>query len=133
MRILYVTTTFPVYSETFLQREVRALRDLGTDLQIVSLHKGNLEFEGLKIDRFRKPELLKLIWLFPWLILSRPALFWKHWKQLFQHLPKSGLNFWENLLGLGAVIVRERELLEENPILFIVSGPVLSRVWLVSF
>ncbi len=115
MRILYVTTTFPVYSETFLQREVRTLRDLGADLQIVSLHKGNMEFEGLKIDRFRKPELLKLIWLFPWLILSRPALFWKHWKQLFQYLPKSGLNFWENLLGLGAAIVREREFLEETP------------------
>ena len=63
MLILYVTTTFPVYSETFLQREVRGLRDLGADLQIVSLHKGNMEFEGLKIDRFRKPELLKLIWL----------------------------------------------------------------------
>ena len=115
MRILYVTTTFPVYSETFLQREVRGLRDLGADLQIVSLHKGNMAFEGLKIDRFRKPELLKLIWLLPWLILSRPAVFWKHWKQLFQYPPRSGLNFWENLLGLGAAIVREREILEEKP------------------
>ena len=115
MRILYVTTTFPVYSETFLQREVRALRELGANLQIISLHKGDQEFEGLKVDRFRKPELLKLIWLLPWLILSRPAIFWRHWKQLFQHPPRSGLNFWENLLGLGAAIVRESELLKEKP------------------
>ena len=35
MRILYVTTTFPVYSETFLQREAHALRELGVELKIL--------------------------------------------------------------------------------------------------
>ena len=44
MRILYVTTTFPVYSETFLQREAHALRDLGVELTIMSLHRGDAEF-----------------------------------------------------------------------------------------
>lgn len=115
MRILYVTTTFPVYSETFLQREVRALKALGATLRIVSLHRGDLEFENLKIDRFQKRELLELIWLLPWLIVSRPALFWNYWKGLFSRSPKSWLNFWENLLGLGAAIVRERSLREERP------------------
>jgi colanic acid/amylovoran biosynthesis glycosyltransferase len=115
MRILYVTTTFPVYSETFLQREVRALKALGADLSIVSLHRGDLEFENLKIDRFQKRELFQLIWLFPWLMVSKPSLFWKHWKALFSRAPRSWLNFWENLLGLGAAIVRERSLLMGKP------------------
>lgn len=115
MRILYLTTTFPVYSETFLQREVRALKALGANLSIVSLHRGDLEFEGLKIDRFQKRELFQLIWLLPWLIVSRPSLFWKHWRVLFRRSPKSWLNFWENLLGLGAAIVREKGLRGEKP------------------
>ena len=115
MRILYVATTFPVYSETFLQREVRALRTLGANLRIVSLHKGDLKFEGLEIDRFHKLELLKLFYLLPLLILFRPVFFWDHWKQLFRRRPRSWINFWENLLGLGAAIVRERDLKLDRP------------------
>jgi len=115
MRILYVTTTFPVYSETFLQREVRALKELGADLRIVSLHGGDSEFEGVEIDRFSKWELMKLFWLLPWLILSRFELFRKYLSDLFGAKPSYWLNFWENMLGLGAAIVRESLLREEKP------------------
>lgn len=115
MRILYVTTTFPVYSETFLQREVRALAELGAELHILSLHDGKDEFEGIKIDRFNKWELLKLVWLLPWLVLVRFGLFRKYIRDLFGARPRYLLNFWENLLGLGAAIVRERQLLENEP------------------
>lgn len=115
MRILYVTTTFPVYSETFLQREVRALKELGAELHILSLHGGEAEFEGIKIDRFSKWELLKLVWLLPRLILSRFALFRKYMGDLISAKPSYWLNFWENLLGLGAAIVREARLRDSNP------------------
>jgi len=115
MRILYVTTTFPVYSETFLQREVRALRSLGAELHIVSLHGGDAEFEGIEIDRFRKWELLKLVWLLPWLILSRFGLFWRYMGYLCGTRPRHWLNFWENLLGLGAAITREPQLRAGEP------------------
>ena len=57
MRILYVTTTFPVYSETFLQREVHALRELGVELTILSQHRGEPEFDEFEIDCFSKWEL----------------------------------------------------------------------------
>jgi len=115
MRILYVTTTFPVYSETFLQREVRALKELGADLRILSLHEGDSEFEGIEIDRFSKWELMKLLWLLPWLVLSRFKLFRKYLGDLLGSKPSYWLNFWENMLGLGAAIVRESSLREEKP------------------
>lgn len=115
MRILYVTTTFPVYSETFLQREVRALKSLGAELHILSLHGGDAEFEGIRIDRFRKWELLQLVWRLPWLILSRFRLFWRFIRHLFGARPRHWLNFWENLLGLGAAITREPQLRECEP------------------
>ncbi len=115
MRILYVTTTFPVYSETFLQREARALAELGADLQILSLHGGDAEFEGIAIERFSKWELLELFWLLPWMIIFRFALFRKYIGELFGTKPRYWLNFWENLFGLGAAIVRESWLQERKP------------------
>ncbi len=115
MRILYVTTTFPVYSETFLQREVRALVGLGAELHILSLHGGDAAFEGVAIDRFRKRELLTLLWRLPWLAITRFALLREFLGSLFRYRPRYWLNFWENLLGLGAAIAREPFLRDCQP------------------
>ncbi len=115
MHILYVTTTFPVYSETFLQREVRALKELGADFRILSLHGGSSDFEGIKIDLFNKWELLKLFWLLPWLAINRFKLFQKCVRDLIGAKPSYMLNFWENMLGLGAAIVREASVRKDGP------------------
>lgn len=115
IRILYVTTTFPVYSETFLQREVRALRSLGAELHILSLHRGDSEFDGIEVDCFKKRELIRLTWLLPWLIVSRFPLFRKYVGALCSNRPRHWLNFWENLLGLGAAIVRESQVQKNRP------------------
>ncbi len=115
MRILYVTTTFPVYSETFLQREVRALKALGAELAILSLHKGEERFDDIEIDRFSKWELLKVIWLLPVLIGARFELFRRYMAAFFGNRPASWLNFWENLLGFGVSIVRYKQIQLLNP------------------
>ena len=115
MRILYVTTTFPVYSETFLQREVHALRDLGVELTVMSLHRGDAEFDGFEIDRFSKWELLALIWRLPLIILMRFPVFRKWFKELFTHRPPTGLSFWANMLGMGVAVVREPQIRSMNP------------------
>lgn len=115
MRILYVTTTFPVYSETFLQREVRALRDLGADLRIISMHRGDRAFEGLEIDRFSKWELINVLWRLPWIMITRWSAFKEWWTTLFTEKPPSTLSFWENMLGMGVALLRERRVRELEP------------------
>lgn len=107
MRILYVTTTFPVYSETFLQREVRALCKSGVEIEILSLHKGVPNFEGQSVQCFSKWSLLKLLYLLPWLIVCGRSVS-QIVKEMNVRRPASWLNLFENLLGFGAAIVLEK-------------------------
>lgn len=115
MRILYVTTTFPVYSETFLQREAHALRELGVELTILSQHRGEPEFDGFEIDCFSKWELLTLFWKLPMIILMRFSVFWSWFRELFTHRPPSCLSFWANMLGMGVAVVRESQIRSLKP------------------
>ncbi len=115
MRILYVTTTFPVYSETFLQREVRALKELGVELHIVSLHGGEELFDNLRIFRFSKLRLLSVPWLLIRLSWLKTVRFFEFLRVLQATPVRSWLNFWENLLGFGAALVMEREIRDRKP------------------
>jgi len=115
MRILYVTTTFPVLTETFLQREVRAFREHGVELSVISLHRGESDFEGLPVTLFSKWRLLSLFWKLPWVLLTR----WKSVRSIlgpmWTKLPANPMNMWENLLGFGAAIVMEKEIRRIDP------------------
>lgn len=108
-RIAYLATRFPYPSETFLQREVMAMRELGAEVEVFSLWGGGREFGGERVRRFSPWRLLSLLWALPqWLgrnggalaemltlLLSRP------WPTLLQGL--------ENLQGMAwAVIMAER-------------------------
>lgn len=109
LRVAYFFTRFPHPTETFLQREVRAMRRRGVDLRLYSWHGGAAEFEGLPIHRFSKWSLIALLW--------RAGLEW--WRDpaavqtlaglLFRSWPGDWLNYWENLYGAGiAAIVAHR-------------------------
>ncbi len=115
MRILYVTTTFPVYSETFLQREVRAMKQAGEKLSILSLHKGDDRFDELEIRRFSKWRLLLIPFLLFRLAWRRSESLKTLFSESTRHKPRSWLNFWENLLGFGAAIVMEKEVQSMRP------------------
>ena len=115
MRILYVATSFPVYSETFLQREVRSLLKAGVELMIVSLHRGASEFEGHVVNRFTKWSLFTLLYLLPRALLRKPGSVFRTLGEMISHRPRYWLNIWENLLGFGAGIVLEDKIRSFSP------------------
>jgi len=102
MKVAYFCTSFPVLSETFLQREVQALSSR-TDLSIklYSLWGGSNTWNGVQIQRIQKWKLLSLLWLIPYEAIRSPKGFIKTAKTLFSKKPTSWLNFWENMLGTG--------------------------------
>ena len=64
--IAYLFTTFPKNTETFLQREITAMRAQGVDLRLYSLWGGLGFFRGLPVVRFNKWRLLTLFWMIPY-------------------------------------------------------------------
>lgn len=114
-RILYVATQFPVLSESFLQRELRAMKAAGIELEIVSLHRGDDEFDGVPIRRLRKWELFAVLYLLPFRLVTRWDSITCILRNMFSHMPRHSLNLWENLLGLGAGLVLEKEVRGYDP------------------
>jgi hypothetical protein len=107
--IAYLFTTFPKVSETFLLREVRAMRALGVELRLYSLWGGGGDFEGLAVRRFPKWRLATLLWHLPRLGWSHGPLLRRLLRGLATRRAPSWLNFWENMLGAGFAAVHERE------------------------
>lgn len=103
--VVYLFTRFPHWSETFLQREVRAMAALGVPLELHSLWGGADDFEGLPVKRFRKRKLAHLIYRLPWLMLTRPRVIGRWLELLILRQPISLLNLAENLLGFGFALV----------------------------
>ena len=110
MKICLLFTTFPVATETFLQREVRGLRRLGVELELYSLWGGAAEFEGLRVRRFPLWQLLGLFWWLPYWMARRPAVLRATAERLFGHGIPDLLNFAENLLGMGFALIHGRRL-----------------------
>jgi colanic acid/amylovoran biosynthesis glycosyltransferase len=115
--IAYLFTTFPKETETFLQREVSALRAQGADLRIYSFWGGGGSFRGLRVERFNKWRLLTLFWLIPYESARRPAVLGQLLRGLATRRAPSWLNFWENMLGAGFACVYAREFRRRRPAL----------------
>lgn len=101
IRVAYLFTTFPQPTETFLQREVRAMIGRGLDLRLYSLFGGGGTFAGQPVIKFSLWRLLELLWIIPWVALSRWDVFGILWRGLWTRRAPSWLNFWENMLGAG--------------------------------
>jgi len=99
--IAYLFTTFPKNTETFLQREIIAMRAHGVSLRIYSLWGGGGSFRGLPVARFNKWRLLTLLWMIPYESWRRPEVLRQVLHGLVSRRPPSWLNFWENMLGAG--------------------------------
>ncbi|MEX2380802.1 MAG: glycosyltransferase [Opitutales bacterium] len=104
MKVTYLFTTFPVLTETFLQREITAMQKAGVDLTLKSLWGGGNSFQGLPIRRFRKHRLIFLLWRLPLEWWRRPEVFPLLLSSCFRRKVPSLLNFLENLLGMGYAI-----------------------------
>lgn len=107
--IAYLFTTFPKNTETFLQREITAMRTHGVRLRLYSLWGGGGSFRGLPVARFNKWRLLTLIWLIPYEASRRPEVLQQLLHGLWTRRAPSWINFWENMLGAGFACVHLRE------------------------
>ena len=79
MRILYVVSLFPCWSETFIVREMHALIERGADIAILSLKPATekivQERAAVLLDRVRHPRgALASILAFAWVFLRRPLV-----------------------------------------------------------
>lgn len=99
--IAYFFTTFPKPTETFLQREVIAMKAHGVQMRLYSLWGGGGTYRGLKVTRFPKWKLLTLFWMIPYESWRRPEVLRQVLHGLITRRPPSWLNFWENMLGAG--------------------------------
>jgi glycosyltransferase involved in cell wall biosynthesis len=97
--IAYLFTTFPKSTETFLQREIIAMRAHGVNVRLYSLWGGLISFRGLPVTRFNKWRLLTLFWMIPYEGWRRPEVLKQVLHGLFTRRPPSWINFWENMLG----------------------------------
>ncbi|MDR2430033.1 MAG: glycosyltransferase [Puniceicoccales bacterium] len=103
MRIAYLFTCFPVATETFLQREIRAMRERGdVEIEIWSLWHGKPEWEGLRVRRYPFAAIFRVIFLkLPLWAWRRPGALRRVWAAYMAESTPSLLNIGENLLGLA--------------------------------
>lgn len=132
--IAYLFTTFPKNTETFLQREIIAMKNHGASLRLYSLWGGGGNFRGLPVARFNKWRLLTLLWLIPCESWKRPDVLRQLLRGLFTRRAPSWMNFWENMLGAGFACVYFREFRARPPTLIHAAwgGAPSTAAWLLA-
>lgn len=131
--IAYLFTTFPKNTETFLQREIIAMKAHGVRLRLYSLWGGGGSFRGLPVAHFNKWRLLTLVWMIPFESWRRPDVLRQVLHGLFTRRPPSWLNFWENMLGAGFACLSAREFRKNPPTLVHAAwgGAPATAAWLL--
>jgi glycosyltransferase involved in cell wall biosynthesis len=131
--IAYLFTTFPKPTETFLQREIIAMRAHGVPLRLYSLWGGGGSFRGIPVARFNKWKLLTLFWMIPYESWRRPEVLRQVLHGLFTRRAPSWLNFWENMLGAGFACLFAREFRRHRPTLIHAAwgGAPATAAWLL--
>jgi len=126
-------TTFPSPTETFLQREVTALRARGAQMRLYSMWGGAASFRGMPVVQFPKWRLLTLFWIIPYEAWRRPRVLWDLLRGLATRRAPSWLNFWENMLGAGFACVYARDFRQDRPALVHAAwgGAPATAAWLL--
>ena len=115
LKITYLFSTFPVATETFLQREVRAMIKLPVELELFSLWGGDKSYKGLKVFRFAKWKLVLLIILFPYWMGKNPKAFRYIFSGLRQRSMPSLGNAGEIFIGLSFAILYAGRFSRQRP------------------
>lgn len=111
MRLILLFTTFPLRTETFLQREVEALIEAKRDIEIWSFWGGRAEFRGLPIHRTSLGQLWRLMLALPYWFVRSPKRFRALWGGILTLQWRNMTNFGENVLGVfyGCILARSFE------------------------
>lgn len=119
-RVAYIFTTFPVDSETFLQREIRAMRERDDiDFSLHSMWFGRDSWEGLPVRRFPLAAIARVIfWQLPKWAWRKPGVLLELWSEYLRAEARSPMNVAENLLGLAFALDRADDFLADKPDLF---------------
>ena len=118
LKITYLFTTFPVATETFLQREIQAIYKLPVQLEIFSLWGGDKLYNGIKVFRFAKWKLIFLGVLFPYWIVKNPKAFYDIFSGLKQRRMPSIRNAGEVFIRICFAILYARRFNRKRPALF---------------
>lgn len=131
--IVYLFTTFPQNTETFLQREIIAMHAHGANLRLYSLWGGGGSFRGIPVAAFNKWRLFTLLWNIPREAWRRPAVLRQLLRGLASRRAPSWLNFWENMLGAGFACLFAREFRRQPPALIHAAwgGGPATAAWLL--
>jgi glycosyltransferase involved in cell wall biosynthesis len=114
LKILYLHTTFPILSETFVQREVRVLKTLPTKLELYSLWGGESSFEGLVVNKFPKWKLVTLFWWLPYWLFQRPLEIFRLLRFLRDRPVPSLLDFGMTFIGISFALCNAYRLSREE-------------------
>lgn len=98
-RVVILCTSFPVLSETFLQREISVFRTKELPFDLVSLWGGVSRWQGMRVERNALPEALLSVLFIPFWLFYRPAAIWELTTLLWRPRASGLLNWIENLLG----------------------------------
>lgn len=115
MKLVYLFTSFPVLTESFYQREVRALIELAggeadLELEIHSLWGGEDSFAGLPVRRFPKWTLITLVWWLPYWLIRRPRAFSALWRALRARPMPDWENAGQTFIGAAFALIHARRL-----------------------
>jgi colanic acid/amylovoran biosynthesis glycosyltransferase len=119
-RVAYLFTTFPVDSETFLQREIRAMRER-TDIafELHSMWGGADSWEDIPVRRFPFAAILRVIfWQLPKWAWRKPGVLLELWSEYLRAEVRSPMNVAENMLGLAFALDRADYFNANKPDLF---------------
>ena len=102
-RVGLVFTSYPVSTETFLQREVEVLKALAPGWEILAMW-GREDPVRRAHFRFRLRHLWRLVWFLPYWLWRRPRAMAELAEALVYGRVPTRINFFENLLGLGVAL-----------------------------
>ena len=114
-RILYLATTFPRFSETFLQREVRYLRNQHVQLDIGSLWGGEGNFDKQPVQTATLRDLPRALTRIPGWLLRKPAAFREILERLLCRRLPMVQNWLENFWGFAWALDRAGDILRNPP------------------
>lgn len=91
------------------------MQRLGVEMRLYSMLGGGGEFHGMRVRTFNKWRLLEVVWMIPWVAVTRWDVFGIVWRGLWARRAPSFVNFWENMLGAGFACVCYREWRRDPP------------------
>ena len=108
-RVALLYATFPRPTETFVRREIRAMHEHGFTPTLFSIWKGQREWKGIKIQRFKMLKLWTLLFWLPYWAFKKPRAFREVLIALWSKSCPSIQNWNETFLGLGFALVEAHQ------------------------